>query len=185
VKTDGTPYLDSWSRGGEYIFFSMNDASNGRRDIRLLRMADRSVSVWLKEPANEAQAIISPDGKWVAYTSDESGRSELFVRPFDRAGAGQAARWRVSRDGASWPAWRNDSKELFFKDLTGVPVSVSVSASGNTFEAGVPQRLPIHGSIWPWGVTGDGKRFLFARPLQTSLAGPITVILNWASEIQR
>ena len=185
VKTDGTPYLDSWSRNGEYIFFSMNDASNSRRDIRLLRMADHSVSVWLKEPANEAQAIISPDGKWVAYTSDESGRSELFIRPFDRAGAGQSARWRVSRDGASSPAWRNDSKELFFKDLTGVPVSVSVSASGNTFEAGVPQRLPIQGSIGPWGVTGDGKRFLFALPPQTSLPAPITVILNWASEIQR
>ena len=186
VKTDGVPYLDSWSRDGEYIFFSMNDASNGRRDIGQLRMSDRAVSVWLKESANETQAIPSPDGKWVAYTSDESGRMELFVRPFDRSGAGQSARWQVSRDGATAPLWRADSKELFFKDLTGVPVAVPVSASGNAFDAGVPQRLPIQGGIWPaWGVTGDGKRFLFALPPQTSLAGPITVILNWASAIQR
>jgi dipeptidyl aminopeptidase/acylaminoacyl peptidase len=186
VKTDGPPYLDSWSRDGEYIFFSMNDARNGPRDIRLLRMADRSVSVWLKEPADEAEAILSPDGKWVAYTSDESGRTELFVRPFDRTGAGQSARWQVSRDGAISPVWRADSKELFFKDLTGVPVSVPVSASGNAFDVGIPLRLPIQGGIWPsWGVTGDGKRFLFAIPPQASLGGPITVILNWASAIQR
>jgi serine/threonine-protein kinase len=144
------------------------------------------VSVWLKEPADEAEAILSPDGKWVAYTSDESGRTELFVRPFDRTGAGQSARWQVSRDGAISPVWRADSKELFFKDLTGVPVSVPVSASGNAFDVGIPLRLPIQGGIWPsWGVTGDGKRFLFAIPPQASLGGPITVILNWASAIQR
>jgi Tol biopolymer transport system component len=185
VKTDRGLQLDSWSRDGEYIFLTMNDPGNGRRDIGQLRMADRSVSVWLKEPANEREATLSPDGKWVAYTSDESGRSELFVRPFDRAGAGQSARWQISRDGAIAPLWRADSKELFFKDLTGVPVAVPVSASGNALDAGVPQRLPIQGGIWPsWGVTGDGKRFVVALPPPTNLAGPITVILNWASEIQ-
>jgi Tol biopolymer transport system component len=186
VKVDGRPHLESWSRDGEYIFFSMNDANNGRRDIRLLKMADRSVSVWLKEPANEAQAIPSPDGKWVAYTSDESGRNEVFVRPFDSARASQSARWQVSRDGANSPAWRDDSRELFFKDLTGVPVSVAVNASGNAFDAGPPQRLPIQGGTWPsWGVAGDGTRFLVALPPQNSLEGPITVVLNWASTIQR
>ena len=72
------------------------------------------------------------------------------VRPFERTGGGQSARWQISRDGAIAPLWRADSKELFFKTLTG-----------------------------------DGKRFLFALPPPTSFEGPITVILNWASAIQR
>ena len=82
--------------------------------------------------------------------------------------------------------WRADSKELFFKHLSGVPVSVTVTASGNAFDAGLPQRLPIQGGNWPsWGVTGEGKRFLFALPPQASLEAPITVILNWASALDR
>ena len=185
AATDDTPYLDSWSRDGRYIFFTVINTS-GRRDISLLRMADRSVSVWLQDAANETQAVLSPDGKWVAYISDESGRSEMFVRPFDRAGASRSARWQVSRNGAISPQWRDDGKELFFKDLTGVPVSVAVSASGNAFESGAPERLPIEGAIWPsWGVTGDGQRVLLAFSPQASLETPITVLLNWASAIER
>jgi serine/threonine-protein kinase len=157
----------------------------GRRDINFLRMADRSVSVWLRDAANESAAALSPDGRWVAYISDESGGSEMFVRPFDRAGASLSARWRVSRNGATSPRWRDDGKELFFKDLTGVPVSVAVNASGNTFESGVPERLPIQGAIWPpWGVTGDGQRVLLAMAPPSNLETPITVLLNWASAIE-
>ena len=185
AATDATPYLDSWSRDGRYIFFTMISTS-GRRDISLLRTADRSVSVWLQDAANETHAVLSPDGKWVAYASDESGRSQIFVRPFERAGTSLSARWQVSRHGATAPQWRDDGKELFFKDLTGVPVSVAVSASENAFESGAPERLPIQGAIWPsWGVTGDGKRILLAHAPQANLETPITVLLNLASAIER
>ena len=80
------------------------------------------------------------------------------------------AKWR------HFPQWREDGKELFFKDLTGVPVSVAVSASGTAFESGAPERLPIEGAIWPsWGVTGDGQRVLLALSPQANLEAPITV----------
>ena len=69
---------------------------------------------------------------------------------------------------------------------TGVPVSVAVSASRNAFESGAPERLPIQGAIWPsWGVSGDGKRILLALAPQANVETPITVLLNWASAIER
>jgi hypothetical protein len=127
----------------------------------------------------ELDAVISPDGRWFAYSSDESGRPEIYVQTF----ADASKRYQVSASGGGRPRWRADGKELFF--LSGnVLQSVSISP-GATLEAGKPSdlfRLPL----WEdYTVAQGGQRFLVATSVEENPVFPPTVVLNWTSELPR
>jgi hypothetical protein len=129
----------------------------------------------------------------VAYFSNESGRPEVYVRPFNATGPSGPSlgdgKWQVSRDGSAGvgaiPKWRSDGRELFFRDPTGSPMAVDVSANGAAFQAGVPRRLFDVPGNQGWDMTGDGKRFLVVgSPLQGGQT-PITVVLNWQADLKK
>ena len=151
-------------------------------------------SVFLKTPFRELWGAFSPDGRWVAYQSNESGRQEIYVRPFVPPGAtGTAAgQWPVSTAGGIMPVWRRDGKELFYLNPAGAMMAAPITVTGTTFAPGDPAALfPTH--IFAGGVDAqqgrqydvapDG-RFLINTELSSS-AAPITLIQDWNPEAKK
>ena len=140
---------------------------------------------------SEDQGKFSPDTHWIAYVSDESGRSEIYVQPFP-APAGGGSKMQVSRDGGNQPRWRRDGKELFYLALDGRLMAVDVT-EGPIFKVGVAESLfqarVVHGrkesflDVLPWDVSPDGKRFLIEMVKTPS--APLTVVLNWTAELKK
>jgi hypothetical protein len=137
---------------------------------------------------NERYGQFSPDGRWIAYVSDESGRYEVYVRSFAQAGAGvTAGKLPVSTAGGFLPRWRRDGKELFFAAPDGKLMAAPVKL-GSTFEAGVPVTLfdTYESGIgsngvdyFSYAVRADGQRFLISRALEGGASRPVNICLNW------
>jgi serine/threonine protein kinase len=177
-----------WSRDGRYLLYTRGGAE--RPDLWVLPMTgDRKPFPYLQTQFFESQGQFSPDGKWVAYISEESGRYEVFVQPFPAAGG----KWQISTGGGGQPRWRGDGKELFFVSPDGKLMAAEVSAAP-TFKAGVPKALfQAHlagtgaGSryVFRYAVAADGKRFLMNTQEEQTDSPPITVVLNWLRSVTR
>jgi Tol biopolymer transport system component len=139
----------------------------------------------LETPFTEQGGRISPDGRWMAYVSNESGEDEVYLRPFIVSPDGKPTvgpKWRVSTDGGLVARWRGDGKELFYRDRSGAIVAVDVIPRGAEVETSVPRRLfmPTAGTT-TFDVAADGRRFLLSTlaSMQTTSPDPVTVVLNW------
>jgi hypothetical protein len=127
----------------------------------------------------------------VAYVSNESGRNEIYVRPFVASGASGPSlgegKWQVSKDGGTNPKWRADGKEIIFNFRAAI-MSVDVNGSGAGFQMGTPKQLFAALANNGWDVTADGKRFMMIVPpnqgVQTTPT-PITVVLNWQADLKK
>jgi len=135
---------------------------------------------WLAVPGNIAAARFSPNGRWVAYQSDETGEPEIYVRPFP----GPGPPVRVSPGGGGVPAWRADGQELYYLTPAGDLAAVSVT-TGARFDAGTPRllfrgltRQPYASNVTPYDVTPDGQRFLVYTENRTATP-PLTVLAPW------
>jgi len=141
----------------------------------------------LQTQFNEGMARVSPDGRWLAYASQESGTIEIYVRPFTpEAPAGTGAKWLVSKGGGVRPIWRPDGKELFYY-INGQAMAVDIDTSKG-FQAGTPRRMftgPLGVANLGWDLSPDGKRFLFAAPPGAGRVIPFTVVLNWAAGLKK
>jgi hypothetical protein len=143
-------------------------------------------------PFNESQAKFSPDGKWVAYSSNESGTEEVYVRPFPASSGGKVL---VSNSGGSEARWRPDGKELFYVAPGGTLNAVEVHASGSTFEVDAPKPLfhtDILGGLgggpaiaWRYAISKDGQRFLINSAMDQSTSAPVTVDINWTASLKK
>jgi len=183
----------SWSATNT-VLFSVQDPKNGP-DVWALPMAgDRKPVPLLQTAFAEQHPQISPDGKWFAYTSNETGRSEIYVQTLPPGGG----KWQVSSSGGVFARWRPDGKELFYMERQsfGKIVAVGIQATSTTFEFSAPRPLfdsgylnnaPGHTGNWnTFDVSSDGKRFLVPRPEAASLpSAPLTVVLNWQEELKR
>jgi Tol biopolymer transport system component len=128
----------------------------------------------------------SPDGKWLAYANDETGRMEVYIQPFP-SGAG---RWQVSTAGGSRPNWRKDGKELFFfNSLDQQIMAVDVNQDGASLQLGAPHALfkatTVSGPSGPYTVSADGKKFVMNTVLQQSTTEPLTLITSWPADLKR
>jgi len=136
----------------------------------------------------EGFGAVSPDGKWLAYQSDQSGKNEVFVQAFDGLSEGSKRRWQVSK-GGGLPHWRSDSRELFYITTDGrvMAVSLSIGADGG-IESASPQGLfqtrPLPKSWNLYDVSADGQRFLLNVPLEWTSSAPITVLTNWTEKLK-
>jgi hypothetical protein len=154
-------------------------------DMWSLSLPDGKATPLLKTEFTEGGGQLSPDGRWLAYHSNESGRMEVYVQPFP----GPGAKWRVSRDGGQYARWRGDGKELFFVAGDRALMAVDV-VGGQTFAAGDPRPLfPIHPRArtldYPYDVTADGRRFLVSVTSGEEAAVPITLVVDWPAALKR
>ncbi|MDO8677088.1 MAG: protein kinase [Acidobacteriota bacterium] len=186
---------NDWSADGKTLIYQSIDAVTNW-DLWLLPTAGaRAPTPLLRTRSAETGGRISPDGRWMAYVSDESGTAEVYVTAFPSA----RGKWSISTGGGDAPEWRRDGKELFYlaanRKLTAVPVNVV--NLGTRFEAGAPQSLfdlpratlgvTGWGSQQQYAPTAGGQRFLIPVPTsvgETSFP-PATVVLNWAAEIRK
>jgi Tol biopolymer transport system component len=187
LKGTDQKFPTDWSHDGKYILFSVEGAGT-RWDLWGLSMADHRAAPILDTIYEENYATISPDGRWLAYQSSQSGRDEVYLQPFDGLGRGTRRRWTVSK-GGGLPRWRADSAELFYMTIDGHAVSVPVrQGNGGGVEFGTPQVLfqsrPLPNSWNLWDVAPDGQRFLINAPLEWTSAAPITVITNWTEKLK-
>lgn len=169
-----------WSRDGLLVYSVLNQKTNF--DVEVVPLSGGPSRVVVATAAEERNARLSPDGRWIAYVSNESGSFEVYVQPFPTTGA----KWQVSKGGGQQPLWRRDGRELFYvapdKKLTGVVVQ-----AGSDFAAGEARAL-IDTRIASWerstqgvqyAVTADGQRFLVNTATDTTV--PITLVLNWTA----
>jgi Tol biopolymer transport system component len=182
----------SWSRDGRFLLYHTTNTPQTGDDLWVLPLyGDRKPVLLLGTPSNEWAARFSPDMRWIAYNSNETGRAEVFVRPFLAAGPSGSpslgeGKWQVSRDGGRFPRWRPDGKEILFEDTplgTG-KMAVEVEASDTAFEYGVPHEL-FHVPVGRGWDSADGKRFLVAVPPIQPAEVPITVVLNWTAALKK
>jgi Tol biopolymer transport system component len=179
----------SWSRDGRFLLYHTENATKTGYDLWALSVSDRKPHLLLGETYNEWAGVFSPDMRWVAYVSLESGAAEVYVRPFRvSADTGEPSfgegKWQVSRDQGNWPQWRLDREIVFNTAPWSTDVfAAPVKADGPAFESGVPQRLPFPpntGVSTTPQATPDGQRYLVEVPQGQRTARPsINVVLNW------
>jgi Tol biopolymer transport system component len=187
VKSSEVKLADDWSPDGRFLLYDSDNEKTGR-DLWALRLADRKTFPVLVTEFNEHWGKFSPDGKWIAYASNETGRSEIFVRAFSPDDPGKSAKWHISTGDGGFPRWRADGKELFYlgaKQMMAVPVTPGTSGQ---FGAGIPRVLfptrAMVGNISSYVATSDGQRFLVNEEEEV-LPGPATVVLNWQVSLKR
>jgi Tol biopolymer transport system component len=187
LKSDVAKYPTDWSHDGKYLVFGQ--AGQGTRlDIWGLSVGDHRTAAILDTMYSEAFGAISPDGKWLAYQSDQSGRNEIYVQQFDGLSNGTKRRWMVSK-GGGLPRWRSDSGELFYMTQDGRMMATSIRLGNDGgVESGPPQPLfqtrPVPKTWNLYDVSPDGQRFLVNLPLEWTSAAPITVVTNWTEKLK-
>ena len=154
----------SWSANGKFLlYYSIGQPTH----VRLLSVAgpaERQPVPAVDPQFASITARFSPDGRWIAYTSNESGRNEVSVRPFDAATGAIGNPVVVTKDGGRTPLWRGDGKEIFYMTADGTATALEVNA-GSSFQAGVPKALfRVPPGVLFWDVSADGTRFLMPAP---------------------
>jgi Tol biopolymer transport system component len=167
----------SASPDGRYVLFDVLDPKT-KWDVGLLSLADRKFTAFLHGEFDENDGNFSPDGRWVAYDSNESGRYEVYVQPFP----GPGGKWQVSANGGSNPAWRRDGKEIFYLAPDRKIMSVAVKSDG-AFEPEAAKPLfearLRNDTSREYDVSPDGQRFLLNTPIGEETTPPITLVQNW------
>jgi Tol biopolymer transport system component len=187
----GTPtgWATSWSRDGRYVLYQI-PSDKIRQELWIApQFEDRKPFPYLQTQFNEQEAVFSPDGHWVAYVSDETGRDEIYVQAFPPSGA----KFQISAGGGFEPLWRKDGTELFYveadRNLMAVPVKFTP-----TFDAGVPKLLfplpntAVSGGRHRYAVAGDGQRFLVATSpgaATQAASSAFQVVLNWTQMLKK
>lgn len=176
-------HVNGWQADGRAIY--LNVRTSGKEHIWKYSFVDRTAKVFLQTDANEFGAEPSPDGRWVAYASDDSGRLEVYLR-----GAEGSARTQVSRDGGLGPRWSRDGRELFFRNADGTQLlSVRVDA-GPEIHSGAPTivfsvSMATTDREQSYAVSPDAKQFLILHREGNPPPGEIEVTANWSQELKR
>jgi len=182
LKSPNAKFATDWSLDGRFVLFNEEDPKT-QSDVWVLPLSgDAKPIPFVRTEFDERAATMSPDGKWIAYQSDASGKPEIYVQPFPANGN----KWQVSSVGGTFPKWRRDGRELYYFGADRKMMAVEVKA-GAAFEAGAPTPLFDTGIGIPldsYAVTSDGKRFLM-RVAEGSGSSPATVVLNWTAGIKR
>jgi Tol biopolymer transport system component len=182
VSDKADRYPSDWSRDGRYILYTR------ATELWVAESPD-----WRTRPLVQGQGTVknaqfSPDGKWVAYASTESGKWEIYVTSFPDA----RGKWQISTAGGTQPRWRGDSKELFYLASDGKIMAVPITGGAN-FDAGspaalfqaIPRVLVATSELVTYDVAKDGQRFLVNTQMKSPESQPMTVIQNWTAELKK
>ena len=174
-------FPNDWSREGKYVLY-MQDT-----DFGFISLPELKDSLFLKAPSVLRNGQLSPDGKWLAYASNETGKWEIYVTSFPEP----RGKWQVSVAGGEQPRWRGDGRELFYLSPDSKVMAVPVTTGAN-FDSGTPvalfqatprQPIPIY-DLFVYDVSRDGQRFLIVTPVKEETA-PMSVVLNWPAKLKK
>jgi Tol biopolymer transport system component len=193
-QSSGALWANSWSPDGRVLLYAAYAASAsmpGNVDLGVIPSADRKPVPFLRDARGfiENQGQFSPNGRWVAYVSNQSGQSDVYVREFapdfSSGSASVGGSVLVSRGGGTAPRWRGDGREIFYLAPNGKMMAVAVGA-GREFRVGTPTPLfqTPSGAIFG-DVAADGERFLLIAPAGPSASVPFTVVLNWTAGLRK
>jgi eukaryotic-like serine/threonine-protein kinase len=180
IPQDGPDrFPTDWSRDGKYVIYGRGS------DLWYLSFPDLKATQFLKASSTVKSGRFSPDGKWVAYSSNESGRWEIYVSSFPDA----KGKWQVSNTGGDQPRWRSDGKELFYLSADSKMMAAPVN-TGTNFDAGAPvplfqanpREMVATSELFSYDVSSDGQKFLINTQLKTE-GTPMSVILNWSAKL--
>ena len=185
-RTEDNHLPAHWSPDGRFL--ALQTLVRGGRtgwDIFVYSFEEQAARPFLQSAYAETSPRFSPDGRWIAYASDESGRSEVYVQPFP----GPGAKSQVSTTGGGQPRWRRDGKELFYREASGRFMAVPTTVRAGSFEAGAPQPLFEARANTTTGthydVTADGQKFIVSVPGGADGASALTLVLNWPALLLR
>ena len=182
VSDELNKYPSDWSRDGKYILYTRGT------DLWLVTIPELKTSMFLKAVSVLRNGQFSPDGKWVAYASNESGKWEIYVTSFPDP----RAKWQVSVGGGEQPRWRGDGRELFYLSSDSKIMAVHVT-TGAKFDSGAPvalfqttPRQPVSlNELFVYDVTRDGQRFLVNTQVKQAENPPMFVLLNWPALLKK
>jgi Tol biopolymer transport system component len=185
--TRNSKIVCQWSRDGRFIVYCEYN-SKKKSEIWVLPLKgaenERKPVPFLQTEFNEGLAQLSPDSRWMAFTSEQSGRPDVYVRPFPRAGR----QWTISASGGQAPRWRGDGKELFFVAADGKLMAVPVKATAAAFETGSTVALfdadLVEEDFFMYDVTADGQHFLITTDGFGVSSPPLNVVVNWNSMLK-
>jgi Tol biopolymer transport system component len=175
-------YPTDWSRDGKYILYTRGV------DFWSVALPELKTSLFLKAPSVLRNGQFSPDGKWVAYASNETGEWEIYVTSFPSA----QGKWQVSSGGGEQPRWRGDGKELFYLSSERKMMAAPVT-TGSNFDVGTPVALfqanprpPILVyDLFAYDVSRDGQRFLINTQTKQAETVPMSIVLNWTAKLNK
>ncbi len=188
LQTENNKGPRDWSGDGSSLLFMENSPDTGW-DLWVLPMeGNREPIPYVQTRFSERMGQFSPDDRWVAYMSDESGASEIYVQPYPADGS----KWQISTGGGLQPRWSADGKELFYLTAHGGVMAVAVE-NGDAFRPGTPKMLfrapgvnNILGDVmFHYDVSNDGQRFLIDVVAGQDRQSPVTVVMNWQAELER
>lgn len=204
LKSGNTKLPWDWTRDGRFLVYS---ASSSQAKFDLWAIPTKAEGSGepkpiplVQSPFTDVMGQVSPDGRWLAYASDESNRFEVYVIPFAPGIASGSARtvagkWQVSTAGGTQPRWREDGKELFYGALDRKLMSVEIKASTASFDRGTPQALfelafntNLNIGQYRYAPSPDGKRFLVLADVGTTSGGettPVTLVTNWLGSVKK
>lgn len=178
-----------WSADGRFILYAEVNTQT-TFDLWVLPMeGDYKPWSWLNTSAEERNATFSPDVKWIAYQSNESGRNEIYLQAFVPRAPASGGKRQLSTNGGLTPQWRRDGRELYYVATDGKLMAMEVTP-GQVLKVGTPEELFAPSSFHlnadrGYAVTGDGQRFLFLTSADEANVPPFTVVLNWMAEVKK
>ncbi len=186
LKSNAMKNPTDWSADGHFILYETQDPKTNTDIWALPTTGDRKPFPVLNSEFNEYQGRTSPDGRWIAYVSDESGSLEVYVQSFPKP----SGKWQISTAGGGDPRWRRDGKELYFISSDRKLMAVDIKADA-TFQSGLAQALfdvRVSGLVdvrGHYAVSADGRRFLVNWLGEGGGSSPMTVVLNWTSALRK
>ena len=180
-----TKFPCSISPDGRFLLFSEEHEKTGT-DLMLLPLdGEAEPRPFITSLFNQPHGAFSPDGRWIAYSSNESGHMEVYATPFP----GPGRKWQISTDGGAWPQWRGDGHALYYRSLAGTVYELPIETQDESLVVGTPQSLDFSvttdGSSARFAAAADGSRILSIDPVTAQAQPPLTVVLNWTARLGR
>jgi eukaryotic-like serine/threonine-protein kinase len=180
IESNDNKIIESWTPDGRFILYDT------KHQLWALPLSgERKPTPLFTTTAGGEGASVSPNMKWAAYASNESGRSEIYVQSFPPSGS----KYQVSTAGGAEPYWRRDGRELFYAQGQQL-MALDVDTTGQSFQSGAPKplfevRLETEGRRSRYQVAANGQKFLVNVPLESAQSAPITVVTNWTAGLKR
>jgi serine/threonine protein kinase len=182
LESEENLFVSDWSPNGDFLCLTRFSVKT-QTDVLFVNLSgEKKIREFAASAYNESDGRFSPDGRWIAYSSDETGQTEVYLRPL--SGSGSAI--KVSSAGGTQPVWKRDGKELFFVSKENKMMAAEIRSSGSSIFVGAARELFARTPIMAeYDVFPDGNRFLINRDIEPTETDPVTIVVNWTTKLKK